>query len=66
MTTNRLVQLMVAISVIIEEIFEFFRPQDPPSESDNADTTQDTQLLKPITPKPPESQVEQLLFIQTF
>jgi|APSaa5957512622_1039677.scaffolds.fasta_scaffold795171_1 hypothetical protein len=43
MTTNRLVQLMVAISVIIEEIFEFFRPQDPPSESDNADTTQDTQ-----------------------
>ena len=42
MTTNRLVQLMVAISIIIEEIFEYFRPQNPPRNSDNSDTSQDT------------------------
>jgi hypothetical protein len=42
MTTNRLVQLMVAIAVIVEEIFEYLLRRDPPSEQDDSDTTQDT------------------------
>ena len=42
MTTNRLVQLMVAISVIIEEIYEYLLRRNPPDESDNSDTSQDT------------------------
>ena len=42
MTTNRFVQLMVAISVIIEEIYEYLLRRDPPSEKDDSDTTQDT------------------------
>ena len=42
MTTNRLVQLFVAISIIVEEIFDYFLRRDPPRESDNSDITQDT------------------------
>jgi hypothetical protein len=40
-TTNRLVQLMVAISVIVEEIFDYFLRLGSQSEPDDSDTSQD-------------------------
>lgn len=42
MTTNRLVQLFVAISIIVEEIFDYFLRPSPRSEPDDSDTSQDT------------------------
>lgn len=41
MKTDRLIQLIVAISVIVEEIFEYFLKRDPPGESDNSGAAQD-------------------------
>ena len=42
MTTNRLVQIVVAITIMLEEIIDYFLRRDPPCESDDVDTAQDT------------------------